>query len=33
MATEMIFAAYESARRGGQINFPFDQPDAEIYAL
>jgi len=32
MATEMIFAAYESARRGGQINFPFDQADAEIYA-
>ena len=32
MATEMIFAAYESGRRGGRIDFPFDQPDAGIYA-
>jgi hypothetical protein len=32
MATQMIFAAYESGRRGGRIDFPFDQPDAAIYA-
>lgn len=31
-ATEVIFACYESARRGGRIDFPFAVEDAAIYA-
>ncbi len=31
-ATELIFATYESARRGRRIDLPFDVEDAAIYA-
>ena len=30
MATELIFASYESARRGGRVSLPLDVADAEI---
>lgn len=30
MATELIFATYESARRGGRVNLPLDVEDAGI---
>lgn len=32
MATELIFASYESARRGGRITLPLDAEDSEILA-
>lgn len=32
MATELIFATYESARRGRRVNLPVDFEDAGIYA-
>jgi predicted dehydrogenase len=32
MATELIFATYESARRGGRVNLPLDVEDSTIYA-
>jgi len=32
MATELIFACYESARKGGRITLPLEVEDAEIYA-
>ncbi len=33
MATELIFATYESARRGRRVDLPADFEDAEIYAF
>jgi predicted dehydrogenase len=32
MATELIFATYESARRGGRVSLPLDVEDSTIYA-
>lgn len=32
MATELIFATYESARRGGRVNLPLDVEDVRIVA-